>query len=246
MESFRKTGAAIAALAGLAWGGAAVADIRIIESQLVQQELKKGDATVAVRLVNTKTGKSVPDAVIIAKRLDMAPDAMAEMATRLDPLPSTEPGVYRIQSEAKHGGPVAALAWREGSRRDRHCRKQADSDGHQVMDQRTPFHAFDELEGEVPAKRTALRRFVSAVLLTGVIAVGAGLGYRLGRADHPLPGWIPPEVARLLGVQPPMPGKASTGPVIYYRDPDGKPFYSRSRSGPRTGGTTVPSTRART
>ena len=94
------------------------------------------------------------------------------------------------------------------------------------MDQRIPFHAFDELEGEVPAKRTALRRFVSAVLLTGIIAVGAGLGYRLGRAEHPLPGWIPPEVARLLGVQPPMPGKASTGPIIYYREPDGKPFYS--------------------
>jgi hypothetical protein len=104
MESFMKTGAAIAALAGLAWSGAAVADIRDYEFQLVQQELKKGDATVVVRLVNTKTGKSVPDAVIIAKRLDMAPDAMAEMATRLDPLPSTEPGVYRFKAKLSMEG----------------------------------------------------------------------------------------------------------------------------------------------
>src|SRR5829696_3211702 len=98
MQSFRKTGAVIAALAGLAWGGAAGADRRDYEFQLVQQELKKGDATVAVRLVNTKTGKSVPDAVIIAKRLDMAPDAMAEMTTPLEALPSTEPGVYRFKT----------------------------------------------------------------------------------------------------------------------------------------------------
>ena len=104
MESFMKTGAAIAALAGLAWSGAAVADIRDYEFQLVQQELKKGDATVAVRLVNTKTGKSVPDAVIVAKRLDLAPDAMAEMATRLDPLPSTEPGVYRFKAKLSMEG----------------------------------------------------------------------------------------------------------------------------------------------
>jgi hypothetical protein len=104
MESFRKTGAVIAALAGLAWGGAAVADIRDYEFQLVQQELKKGDTTVVVRLVNTKTGKSVPDAVIIAKRLDMAPDAMAEMATRLDPLPSTDPGVYRFKAKLSMEG----------------------------------------------------------------------------------------------------------------------------------------------
>jgi hypothetical protein len=104
MESFMKTGAAIAALAGLAWSGAAVADIRDYEFQLVQQELKKGDATVAVRLINTKTGKSVPDAVIIATRLDMAPDAMAEMATRLDPLPSTEPGVYRFKAKLSMEG----------------------------------------------------------------------------------------------------------------------------------------------
>jgi len=51
-----------------------------------------------VRLVNKKTGKPVPDAVIVAKRLDMAPDSMPTMTTPLEPLPSTEPGVYRFKT----------------------------------------------------------------------------------------------------------------------------------------------------
>jgi cyanate lyase len=74
------------------------ADIKDYQFELVQQEIKKGDATVAVRLVNKKTGQPVSNAVIIAKRLDMAPDAMAEMTTPLEPLPSTEPGVYRFKT----------------------------------------------------------------------------------------------------------------------------------------------------
>jgi hypothetical protein len=51
-----------------------------------------------VKLVDKTTGKPVPDAVIFATRLDMAPDGMPEMATRLDPLPGTEPGTYRFKA----------------------------------------------------------------------------------------------------------------------------------------------------
>jgi hypothetical protein len=40
----------------------------------------------------------VPDAVIFAKRLDMAPDGMPTMTTPLEPLPSTDPGVYRFKT----------------------------------------------------------------------------------------------------------------------------------------------------
>src|SRR5258707_10827872 len=93
--------AVFAGLIGFAWVALASpvrADIKDYEFQLVQSEVKKGDATIAVRLVNKTTGKPVPDAVISAKRLDMAPDGMAEMATRLDQLPSTEPGVYRFKA----------------------------------------------------------------------------------------------------------------------------------------------------
>jgi len=58
-----------------------------------------------VRLVDRRTGKPVPDAVIFAKRIDMAPDGMPTMTAPLEPLPSTEPGVYRFKINlAMEGG----------------------------------------------------------------------------------------------------------------------------------------------
>ena len=47
---------------------------------------------------NAKTGKPVPDAVIFATRLDMAPDAMQEMATKVTPVPGAEPGTYKFKA----------------------------------------------------------------------------------------------------------------------------------------------------
>jgi YtkA-like len=103
MRTWSKNGAANAVLFGLMWvvvSAAALADVKDFEFQLVQSEMKKGDgAIVAVRLVNKKSGKPVPDAVIFAKRIDMAPDAMQEMTAPLEQLPSTEPGVYRFKTD---------------------------------------------------------------------------------------------------------------------------------------------------
>jgi YtkA-like len=98
MNVFNVKRAAVVALIGLARLGAsssAWAGIGDYEFQLVQNEIKKGgDAILAVRLIDKRSGKPVPDAVIIAKRVDMAPDGMAEMAEPIEQLPSTEPGVY--------------------------------------------------------------------------------------------------------------------------------------------------------
>jgi YtkA-like len=103
MRTWSKNCAAVAVLFGLMWvvvSAAALADVKDYEFQLVQSEMKKGDgAIVAVRLVNKKSGKLVPDAVIFAKRIDMAPDAMQEMMAPLEQLPSTEPGVYRCKTD---------------------------------------------------------------------------------------------------------------------------------------------------
>ncbi len=74
------------------------AEIKDYEFQLVDKTVKKGDATIAVRLVHKPDGKPVPDAVIFAQRLDMAPDGMQEMVTKIAPMPSTEPGVYRFKA----------------------------------------------------------------------------------------------------------------------------------------------------
>jgi hypothetical protein len=83
---------------------AARADIKDYEFQLVDQTIKKGDAIIAVRLIHKPDGKPVPDAVIFATRLDMAPDGMQEMATKVSPMPSTEPGVYKFKATVSMAG----------------------------------------------------------------------------------------------------------------------------------------------
>ena len=94
----RAAAAALTAIVLGAASSAAYAEIRDYEFRLVKAEMKKGNAEVAVRLVNKKSGKAVPDAVIFAKRIDMAPDGVETMASPLEQLPSTEPGVYRFKT----------------------------------------------------------------------------------------------------------------------------------------------------
>ncbi len=103
MSTFKYARAIAAALIGVAMAGSvttiARAEIKDYEFQLVDQTVKAGpDKTVTVRLVNKTTGKPVPDAVIIATRLDMAPDGMKEMATKIVPAPGAEPGNYKFKA----------------------------------------------------------------------------------------------------------------------------------------------------
>jgi len=96
-----------AALIGIAITGSATlarADIKDYEFQLVDQTVKKGDAIISVRLVHKPDGKPVPDAVIFAKRLDMAPDGMETMKTTIEPMPSTEPGIYKFKATLNMAG----------------------------------------------------------------------------------------------------------------------------------------------
>lgn len=90
---------AVAATLWLAAVSAALADIKDYEFQLVQNEIKSGEAIVAVRVVHKPTGKPVPEAVIFSKRLDMAPDNMATMTTPLEPVDTSEPGIYRFKTK---------------------------------------------------------------------------------------------------------------------------------------------------
>ena len=99
---------ALAALIVVAIGGvstAALADIKDYKFELLDQSVQVGpDKIIAVRLVNAKTGKPVLDAVIFASRLDMAPDGMQEMATKLTPIPSAEPGTYKFKATLSMAG----------------------------------------------------------------------------------------------------------------------------------------------
>ena len=89
--------AALTTFVSLGAASFAQADINDYEFQLVEKEIKQGNAILSVRLVHKPDGKAVPDAVIFATRLDMAPDSMAEMQTSIAPMPGTEPGIYRFK-----------------------------------------------------------------------------------------------------------------------------------------------------
>jgi hypothetical protein len=102
MKTFTIARAFKAALIAAAIGGAstaALADIKDYKFELVDQSVQAGpDKVVVVRLINTKTSKPVPDAVIFATRLDMAPDGMQEMATKITPVPGGDPGTYKFKA----------------------------------------------------------------------------------------------------------------------------------------------------
>jgi hypothetical protein len=108
MKSFTYARAAQAALIAIAiFGGAsaALADIKDYKFELVDQSVEAGpDKVIAVRLMNTKTGKPVAGAVIFATRLDMAPDGMQEMATKVSPVPGGEPGTYKFKANVSMAG----------------------------------------------------------------------------------------------------------------------------------------------
>jgi hypothetical protein len=108
MKTSRYPRALQAAFIGIAMAGSvtiAQADIKDYEFQLVDQTVQAGpDKTITVRLVNKTTGKPVPGAVIFATRLDMAPDGMQEMATKIAPMPGGEPGTYKFKATLSMAG----------------------------------------------------------------------------------------------------------------------------------------------
>jgi hypothetical protein len=96
--------AAMGAALLAAMAATALADSKDYEFQLVDEEVKQGEATIAVKLVHKPSGRAIPDAVIFAKRIDMGPDDMAAMTAPLEPQPSTEPGVYRFKTDLTMAG----------------------------------------------------------------------------------------------------------------------------------------------
>lgn len=80
------------------------ADIKDYEFQLVDKELKQGEAIVSVKLVHKPSGRAISDAVIFAKRIDMGPDKMEAMTAPLEPVASTETSVYRFKTDLTMAG----------------------------------------------------------------------------------------------------------------------------------------------
>lgn len=104
---FQNRAAAVAFICALAIGtiSRASAEIGDYEFRLVQTNVKQSNnAVVAVRLIDKRTGKAVPDAVIFAARIDMAPDGMPTMNAPIEALPSNEPGIYRFKTDLMMAG----------------------------------------------------------------------------------------------------------------------------------------------
>lgn len=111
MNAFSRARAVSAALAGLVVAGSiplaspSQAGIKDYHFELVEKTVKVGpDVDIAVRLVEGRTGRAVPAAVIFATRLDMAPDAMADMTTKIALAPGAADGVYRFKAKVPMGG----------------------------------------------------------------------------------------------------------------------------------------------
>lgn len=75
------------------------------EFQAVSTEVKtSNNAELAVRLIHKPTHKPVSGAVLFRTRLDMSPDNMADMTTKVAPDGSSEPGVYRFKADLSMAG----------------------------------------------------------------------------------------------------------------------------------------------
>jgi hypothetical protein len=81
-----------------------LAELKGYAFELVDSKISQGEATVSVRLVHKPTDKPISNAVIFARRLDMAPEGMPAMTADLEPLPNPETGTYRFKTNLSMQG----------------------------------------------------------------------------------------------------------------------------------------------
>ena len=84
--------------------GSALADSKDYEFQLLDKEVKQGAEVISVKLVHKLSGRTIADAVIVAKRIDMGPDGMEMMTAPIEAVSSTEPGVYKFKTDLGMAG----------------------------------------------------------------------------------------------------------------------------------------------
>lgn len=97
--------AALAGLALVAWRDPAIAAANDYRFEPIDAVVRSGDsATLSVRLLHVPTGKPVTGAIVFRTRIDMSPDGMATMTAKFEPLPETEPGIYRFKANLTMAG----------------------------------------------------------------------------------------------------------------------------------------------
>ncbi len=95
-------------LAGILIAGSATVSFaasKDYEFQPVSTDVKQGEGSlISVRLIDKRTGKPVPDAVIFTTRMDMAPEGMEMMTTPVVTATSSEPGIYAFKTDFTMAG----------------------------------------------------------------------------------------------------------------------------------------------
>ena len=98
-----------------------------------------------------------------------------------------------------------------------------------MMDQMAPHEISEEHERESAPRRRLLTPLIWAILLAVALFGGFLAGIRSAEVSTPLFEWLPPTISkRIKGGGEPVPDPSA--PVLYYRDPDGKPSYSAEPS----------------
>ncbi len=71
----------------------------------VQANVKSGPGSdIAVKLIHKPSGKPVTGAVLFRTRLDMSPDGMATMESKIEPLKEDGTGVYKFRADFAMAG----------------------------------------------------------------------------------------------------------------------------------------------
>ena len=105
MTSSLFSAAAAASLVLVALYDPAVAAANDYRFEPINAVVRNGDgATLSVRLLHVPTGKPVAGAIVFRTRIDMSPDGMPTMTAKYEPLPETEPGIYRFKANLTMAG----------------------------------------------------------------------------------------------------------------------------------------------
>ncbi|MBN8964827.1 MAG: efflux RND transporter periplasmic adaptor subunit [Rhizobiales bacterium] len=89
------------------------------------------------------------------------------------------------------------------------------------MDQVTPTQNLEDRERPQAGRRMPAIWLVGLLFIPILAAGGFLIGVHLGRT--PIPSWVPSVIVHRSATEP---SSAADRPVLYYRDPDGKPVYS--------------------
>jgi Cu(I)/Ag(I) efflux system membrane fusion protein len=175
--------------------------------ELVSTDYRVGSgAVIELLLTDLRTGEPVADAVIYATRMDMAPDGMATMTSPVTAMPAEGPGRYRFVTDLTMAGGVAVLGRCEDSGRT----------GNVVGGTRVEG---DTMSGPV--------RLLMMALVAGGAAWGGLTAGEQGVTVASLREAAVTQFTALTGREAAtMPATEASGPVIYWRHPDGLPEWS--------------------